>query len=114
MNKGGVFVVGALFGFAIGIFTAPKPGVESRAEAAEFARELWGQGQDYYQHSAQRFQSSVSSMRPGMDQRNDQLQSKIDAARKIISEQVAKNAEAAKKASEEADAVETEATTENE
>ncbi len=108
MNKGGVFVVGALIGFAVGIFSAPKPGVESRAEAAEFARGLWGTGQEYYQQGAQRFQSAASNIRPNIDQRNDQLQAKIDAARKIISEQVARNAEAARAAAGEERAVETE------
>ncbi len=92
MGKGGAFFAGALCGVVAGIFLAPKPGADSRAEAAEQLRSVLDQGQDYYQKGVQRFHSSVSSIRPSIDQKNDQLQAKIDAARKIISEQVAKNA----------------------
>ncbi len=103
MGKSGAFFAGALCGLVAGIFMAPKAGSESRADAADQLRNIWGQGQDYYQKGVQRFQSSVSSMRPGIDQKNDQLQAKIDAARKIISEQVAKNAAEAAAAAAEAE-----------
>ena len=101
MNKGGVFLIGGIIGFAAGIFLAPKDGESNRADAADWARELLGQGQERYQQGAQRIQSSISSVRPSADAKNDQLQAKIDAARKIIAEQVAKNAAAAKAAIEE-------------
>lgn len=100
MNKAGAFIVGGLIGFAIGVFTAPKDGEQNRADAAEFARGVIGQGQERYQQASQRFQSSVSSARTSAEAKNDQLQAKIEAARKIISEQVAKNAAAAKQAIE--------------
>lgn len=100
MGKGGVFFVGALMGFAAGVFLAPKTGAENREDAKEFARSVLGQGQEYYKQGSERFQSSVSSFRPAGEQ-GDQLQAKIDAARKIISEQVAKNAAAAKETIEE-------------
>ncbi len=116
MNKGGVFIVGALIGFAAGVLIAPKSGAETRADAAGFARDIVGQGQDFYQQGTQRFKTSASSARFNGEQGNDQLQAKIDAARKIISEQVARNAEATRKATEEAaaqaDTVEVESTSE--
>lgn len=92
MDKTGAFFAGALCGFVAGVFLAPKSGAENRADAVDQVRSVWNQGQDYCQQGVENFQSSVSSMRPSIDQKNDQLQAKIDAARKIISEQVAKNA----------------------
>ena len=101
MGRGSAFFAGALMGFAAGFFLAPKPGAENREDAKEFAREILGQGQSYAKQSSERFQSSVSSFRSAPDSGSDQLQAKIDAARKIISEQVAKNAAAAKETIEE-------------
>ena len=101
MGKGGAFFAGALMGFAAGFFLAPKTGAENREDAKEFARGLMGQGQSYAKQGSERFQSSVSSFRSSGEAGGDQLQAKIDAARKIISEQVAKNAAAAKESIEE-------------
>ncbi len=109
MNKGGVFVIGALLGAAAGLFLAPKSGEENREDAKEFARGCLGQSQEYYQQGVQHFQSSVSSIRPTVDQSNDQLQAKIDAARKIIAEQVAKNAAASKAAADANETIDAEA-----
>lgn len=100
MNKAGAFFIGGLIGFAIGVFTAPKDGEQNRADAADFARGVIGQGQERYQQGKERIQSSISSARVSAEAKNEQLQAKIDAARKIISEQVAKNAAAAKQALE--------------
>ena len=111
MNKGGAFFLGAVLGLTAGIFLAPKSGEENLADAKEFAKDVIGQGQAYYQQGVQAY----SGVRPSIDEKNDQLQAKIDAARKIISEQVAKNAEAAKQAIAEAaaaDEVEAEAVAE--
>ena len=100
MGKGGAFFVGGLIGFAAGVFLAPKAGPENREDAKEFIRGIMGQGQGDNKQGSERFTSSVSSVRSD-DPKADQLQAKIDAARKIISEQVAKNAAAAKETIEE-------------
>ena len=101
MRKGGVFFVGAMMGCAAGFFLAPKTGAENREDAKAYIRKLLGQGQEYYGKGSERFRSSVSTVGAGADAKSDQLQAKIDAARKIISEQVAKNAAATKEAIEE-------------
>ena len=101
MNKGGAFVIGAIVGLAAGIFLAPKSGEENLADAKEFARDMIGPGPAYYQQGTDKVQARVSAVRSTADDKNDQLQAKIDAARKIISEQVAKNAAAAKESIEE-------------
>ena len=106
MNKGGAFILGAAFGLAAGLFLAPKSGEENLADAKEFARDILGQGQEYYNQGVERVQSRAGA---SAADKNDQLQAKIEAARKIISEQVAKNAEAAKQAVAAAAAVEVEA-----
>ena len=90
MGKCSAFCAGAVVGLAAGLFLAPKSGPENLADAQEKVRELLDQGQEYCMAGAQRFQSSVSAA--SSSDQAEKLQAKIDAARKIIAEQVSKNA----------------------
>ena len=98
MNKGIVFALGAAAGIAAGILLAPKSGMETISDVKGAATDVYGKGKSYAQKGAQKFQSTVFSARPAISQGAEQLQSKIEVARQIIADQVAKNASEAKQA----------------
>ncbi|MDR1422490.1 MAG: YtxH domain-containing protein [Coriobacteriales bacterium] len=98
MGKFGSFVIGGLVGAALGILFAPRSGEETRAQLAEKADEYWGKGVSFYDQGKARVQEGVAGVQPVINQKSDELRAKIDNARTLIAEQVAKNAAAARDA----------------
>jgi gas vesicle protein len=108
-NKGfgfgiGTFVIGAGLGVLAGLLYAPRAGVETRAMISEKVDEYWGQGQELYARGVERVQDTYNvaagkvdevrdGARPYIEDRNDELRSKINAARDRIAKEVSKNAE---------------------
>jgi gas vesicle protein len=98
MGKFVSFIIGGAIGAGLGILFAPRSGVETRAQLAEKVDEYWGQGVNFYDQSKVRVQESVAGVQPVINQKSDELREKIDNARTLIAEQVAKNAAAARDA----------------
>ncbi|MDR2196547.1 MAG: YtxH domain-containing protein [Coriobacteriales bacterium] len=98
MGKFVSFVIGGAVGAALGILFAPRSGEETRAQIAEKADEYWGRGVVFYDQSKARVQEGVANVQPAISKKGDELREKIDNARTLIAEQVAKNAEAARDA----------------
>lgn len=96
MGKFGSFLLGGALGAGIALLLAPRSGEESRALVAEKADEYWGKGQVWYDQSKVRVQDSVAGVQPTINQKGDELRDKIENARTLIAEQVAKNAAAAR------------------
>jgi len=94
----GSFIVGGLVGAVVALLYAPRPGSETRALVADKVDEIWGQGQAYTQSAYAKIQEGFSVAQPIISQKNDELREKIESARAIIAEQVAKNAAAARDA----------------
>jgi hypothetical protein len=65
---------------------------------AEKADEYWGKGQVWYDQGKTRIQDGVAGVQPAINKTSDELRDKIDNARALIAEQVAKNAAAARDA----------------
>jgi gas vesicle protein len=92
----GAFLLGGVVGAAIGLLYAPKPGVETRAAVADKVDELWGQSQTLYTQGKVKVQETVATVSPAIKKQNDELREKIETARSLIADQVAKNAAAAR------------------
>jgi gas vesicle protein len=84
-NKTVSFVLGSLFGAAVGvvagIMLAPRPGSESRAMAADAVNDAWDSAIDTYERGARTVNDRVNDFRPGMDAKSDELRAKVDLAR---------------------------------
>jgi gas vesicle protein len=98
MGRFGSFLLGGAIGAGIALLFAPRTGEETRALVAEKADEYWGKGQDLYGQSKTRIQDGVAGVQPSVNKTGDELREKIDNARVLIAEQVAKNAAAARDA----------------
>lgn len=96
MGKIGSFLLGGAIGAGVALLLAPRSGEESRALVAEKADEYWGKGQTLYGQGKVRVQEGVASVQPAVAQKSDELRDKIENARTLIAEQVAKNAAAAR------------------
>jgi gas vesicle protein len=90
------FLVGGALGAGLALLLAPRSGEETRALVAEKADECWGKGQTWYDQGKTRVQEGVAGVQPAINQKGDELREKIDNARTLIAEQVAKNAAAAR------------------
>jgi gas vesicle protein len=98
MGRFGSFLLGGAIGAGIALLFAPRTGEETRALVAEKADEYWGKGQDLYGQGKTRIQDGVASVPSAVNRTGDELREKIDNARVLIAEQVAKNAAAARDA----------------
>jgi gas vesicle protein len=98
MGRFGSFLLGGAIGAGIALLFAPRTGEETRALVAEKADEYWGKGQDLYGQGKTRVQDGVAGVQPAVNKTGDELREKIDNARVLIAEQVAKNAAAARDA----------------
>jgi gas vesicle protein len=90
------FLLGGAIGAGVALLFAPRSGEETRALVAEKADEYWGKGQVWYDQGKARIQEGVSGVQPAINKTGDELREKIDNARALIAEQVAKNAAAAR------------------
>ena len=98
MRKFGFFLIGGVVGAGVALLFAPRTGEETRALVADKADEYWGKGQNWYGESKARIQEGVAGVQPVITRTGDELREKIDNARTLIAEQVAKNAAAARDA----------------
>ena len=98
MGRLGYFVLGGVVGAGIALLFAPRTGEETRALVAEKADEYWGKGQTWYDQGKTRIHDGIVGVQPVLNKRGDELREKIDNARSLIAEQVAKNAAAARDA----------------
>jgi gas vesicle protein len=96
MGRLGSFLLGGVIGAGVALLFAPRTGEETRALVAEKADEYWGKGQTWYDQGKTRIQDSVAGVPPAVNKTGDELREKIDNARALIAEQVAKNAAAAR------------------
>jgi gas vesicle protein len=96
MGRFGSFLLGGVIGAGIALLFAPRTGEETRALVAEKADEYWGKGQTWYDQGKTRVQEGVAGVQPAINKTGDELRDKIDNARALIAEQVAKNAAAAR------------------
>jgi gas vesicle protein len=96
MGRIASFLLGGATGVVIGLLIAPRPGEETRAIVADKVDEYWGKGQDFYAQGVTRVQQGVSNIQPTLTQKGDELRDKIEGARSLIADQVAKNAAAAR------------------
>jgi len=96
MGKFASFVFGGVVGATLGLLFAPRTGEESRAVVAEKVDEYWGKGQTLYTESRTKIQQGITDFQPTINQKTDEMRDKIDSARTLIAEQVAKNAAAAR------------------
>jgi gas vesicle protein len=96
MARFGSFILGGIIGAGVALLFAPRSGEETRALVAEKADEYWGKGQTWYDQSKTRIQDGVAGVQPALTKTGDELRDKIDNARALIAEQVAKNAAAAR------------------
>ena len=94
----GSFILGGVVGAAIALLYAPRTGQETRAIVADKVDDLWGQGQTIYAQGRAKIQDGFQTVQPIISKKNDELREKIESARAIIAEQVAKNAAAARDA----------------
>ena len=96
MGKVGSFLLGGLVGAGVALILAPRSGEETRALIAEKADDYWGKGQAFYDQGKTYVRETVASAQPTINKKSDELRQKIDNARALIAEQVAKNASAAR------------------
>jgi gas vesicle protein len=96
MGRFGSFLLGGAIGAGIALLFAPRAGEDTRALIAEKADEYWGKGQTWYDQGKTRIQDGVAGVQPAVNKTGDELREKIDNARVLIAEQVAKNAAAAR------------------
>ena len=86
MSKGAAgFVLGSVFGAAVGavagIMLAPRSGAESRAMAADAMNDAWDAAADAYEKGGSVVSDRISGLRPTVDATTDELRAKIDLAR---------------------------------
>lgn len=86
MSKGAAgFVLGSVFGAAVGavagIMLAPRSGAESRAMAADAMNDAWDAAADAYEKGGSVVNDRLSGLRPTVDATTDELRAKIDLAR---------------------------------
>ncbi len=74
-------IVGASVGAMVGILTAPRPGAETRAMAADAVNDAWDGAMDAYERQASVVTSRINDFRPQVDATTDELRAKVDAAR---------------------------------
>lgn len=98
MSKLTSFLFGGAVGVVVGILVAPRAGEETRALVADKVDEYWGKSQDFYASGVTRVQSGMSNIQPAVAQKGDELREKIESARNLIADQVAKNAATARDA----------------
>ena len=98
MGRLGAFLLGGVVGAGVALFFAPRTGEETRALIADKADEYWGKGQVWTEKSKVYIQEGVASVQPTISKKGDELRQKIENARTLIAEQVAKNASAARDA----------------
>ncbi|MDR1013836.1 MAG: YtxH domain-containing protein [Coriobacteriales bacterium] len=98
MGRLGSFLLGGAIGAGVALLFAPRAGEETRALIAEKADEYWGKGQTWYDQGRSRVQESVAGVPSTVARTGDDLREKIENARTLIAEQVAKNAAAARDA----------------
>ena len=96
MGKLGSFLLGGVVGAGVALLFAPRAGVETRALLAEKADECCGKGQAWYNQGKTYVQESVAGVQPSIYKKGDELRQKIENARTLIADQVAKNASAAR------------------
>jgi len=96
MGKFVSFLLGGLVGATAALLFAPRSGEETRALVAEKADEYWGKGQTWYDQGKVYVKEGIAGVQPAISKRSDELRQKIDNARVLIAEQVAKNASAAR------------------
>ena len=96
MGKLGSFLLGGAVGAGLALLFAPRTGEETRALIADKADEYWGKGQTWYDQGRDYVRESVAGVQPTISKKSDELRQKIDNARSLIAEQVAKNASAAR------------------
>lgn len=86
MSKGAAgFVLGSVFGAAVGavagIMLAPRSGAESRAMAADAMNDAWDAAAGAYEKGGSVVSDRLSGLRPTVDATTDELRAKIDLAR---------------------------------
>ena len=96
MGKFTSFLFGGAVGVVVGLLVAPRAGEETRAMVADKVDEYWGKSQDFYTTGVNRVQSGMSNIQPTVTQKGDELRDKIESARNLIADQVAKNAATAR------------------
>jgi gas vesicle protein len=96
MGKFTSFLFGGAVGVVVGLLVAPRAGEETRALVADKVDEYWGKSQDFYATGVSRVQSGMANIQPTVAQKGDELRDKIESARNLIADQVAKNAATAR------------------
>jgi gas vesicle protein len=100
MGKGfavGSFIFGGLLGAGLALLYAPHTGTENRAVVADKVNALWGESKEAVSHGRTYVANGVAHVREN-GIKGDELREKIENARSVIAEQVAKNAAAAREA----------------
>jgi gas vesicle protein len=92
------FLLGGLLGAGVALLFAPRSGSETRALLTDKAEELWGEGQDLYSQGYEKVKAEAANVQSTAAKANDELRAKIENARTVIAEQVAKNAQSARDA----------------
>jgi gas vesicle protein len=90
------FVVGGLIGASAALLFAPRTGVETRSLVAEKIDTAWGQVGEACPQCKTAVESTVANAKDAVHA--DELREKIENARTVIAEQVAKNAQQARDA----------------
>ena len=98
MKRFSWFLFGGAFGALLGLLVAPRSGEETRALIADKADEYWGKSQEIYNQGVNRIQESAAKVPENLTKKSDELKEKIDTARNLIADQVARNAVAARDA----------------
>jgi gas vesicle protein len=98
MGRLGSFLLGGAIGAGVALLFAPRAGEETRALIAEKADEYWGMGQTWYDQGKTRVQAGIADVPSTVARTGEDLREKIENARTLIAEQVAKNAAAARDA----------------
>ncbi len=120
-GKFGAFIAGGIIGAVGALLIAPRPGRETRAMVCDMANDMIGGAQDWGEQATSKgaevmssvtaksqviadeikarsqsvvenVQEAAGNIKPVFTEKNDELREKIEAARRRIAEQVAKNA----------------------
>lgn len=90
------FIAGALFGAAVGVLYAPRPGSETREQLAAWADDYMEQGREGLENQRDRVLKAVDNGREVVYQKSEELKVKIDEAKERLKEQVDMAAESAR------------------